>query len=161
MVAAENRRTNHAVSRATRDHQSFCDGHLPLYERFWQHPALAAFGHAPGARWQAAHGRHDRRAAAHAGTHALRQRRRGRSDAQPAPGLHRRDGRYNFRTTYDYNRVGGGTEVIIRTDIRIPWFMFFVRPFVLSGVRGQMSASLEKLKQVMEDRLDLSAPPPG
>lgn len=68
-------------------------------------------------------------------------------------------GGYNFRTTYDYNRVAGGTEVIIRTDIRIPWFMFFVRPFVLSGLRGQMASSLEKLKQVMEDRLDLSAPP--
>jgi len=69
-------------------------------------------------------------------------------------------GGYNFRTTYDYNRAAGGTEVIIRTDLRIPWFMFFLRPFVLSGVRRQMAASLEKLKQVMEDRLDLSAPPP-
>ena len=32
------------------------------------------------------------------------------------------------------------------------------RPFVLGGLRGQISASLERLKTVMEDRLDLGSP---
>ncbi len=67
-------------------------------------------------------------------------------------------GGYNFRTTYDFSLAQGGTDVIIRTDIRIPWYLFMFRPFVLGGVRGQISASLERLKQVMEDRLDLSGP---
>ena len=67
-------------------------------------------------------------------------------------------GGYNFRTTYDFSLVQGGTDVIIRTDIRIPWYLFMFRPFVLGGVRGQISASLERLKQVMEDRLDLGSP---
>ncbi len=67
-------------------------------------------------------------------------------------------GGYNFRTTYDYNLAPGGTEVIIRTDIRIPWYLFLFRPFVLGGLRGQIGASLARLKQVMEDRLDLGAP---
>ncbi len=67
-------------------------------------------------------------------------------------------GGYNFRTTYDFNLASGGTDVTIRTDIRIPWFLFMFRPFVLGGLRGQISASLERLKTVMEDRLDLGSP---
>ncbi len=67
-------------------------------------------------------------------------------------------GGYNFRTTYDFNLAQGGTAVTIRTDIRIPWFLFMFRPFVLGGLRGQISASLERLKTVMEDRLDLGSP---
>lgn len=68
-------------------------------------------------------------------------------------------GGYNFRTTYDFNFAGSGTEVIIRTDIRIPWYLFMFRPFVLGGLRRQTTNSLERLKQVMEDRLDLGRPP--
>jgi uncharacterized protein YndB with AHSA1/START domain len=65
-------------------------------------------------------------------------------------------GGYAFRTTYTFNFSGtGGTEVAITTDIRIPWFYFLFRPFVLSGLNSQTAAALQNLKQFMEDRRDL------
>ena len=65
-------------------------------------------------------------------------------------------GGYPFRTTYDLNFSGaGGTQVTIRVDIRIPWFYFLWRPFVVSGVRGQVVASLDSLKEYLEARRDL------
>jgi len=68
-------------------------------------------------------------------------------------------GGYAFRTTCDFSHAAGGTEVIVRTDIRIPWFLFMLRPFVLGGLRSQTAPSLPRLKQVMEDRLARGAPP--
>jgi uncharacterized protein YndB with AHSA1/START domain len=66
-------------------------------------------------------------------------------------------GGYPFRTTYNFNFSGaGGTEVTMTLEIRIPWFQFFLRPFVLSGLNGQVVTSLENLKQFMEGRRDLS-----
>jgi hypothetical protein len=66
-------------------------------------------------------------------------------------------GNYPFRTTYNFNFSGaGGTEVTIMTDIRIPWFYFFFRPFVLAGLNSQTATALDNLKQYLEARRDLS-----
>lgn len=66
-------------------------------------------------------------------------------------------GSYPFRTTYIFNFSGaGGTEVAIMTDIRIPWFYFLFRPFVLSGLNSQTQTALNNLKQFLEARRDLS-----
>lgn len=65
-------------------------------------------------------------------------------------------GNYPFRTTYSFNFSGaGGTEVTILTDIRIPWFYFLFRPFVMAGLNSQTVTSLENLKQFLEGRRDL------
>ncbi len=67
-------------------------------------------------------------------------------------------GGYPFRTTYNFNFSGaGGTEVSVTTEIRIPWFYFLFRPFVLGGVNSQMQTALQNLKQFLEDRRDLSS----
>ena len=65
-------------------------------------------------------------------------------------------GNYPFRTTYNFNFSGaGGTEVSIMTDIRIPWFYFLFRPFVLAGLKSQTVTALDNLKQFLEGRRDL------
>ena len=65
-------------------------------------------------------------------------------------------GNYPFRTTYNFNFSGaGGTEVTIMTDIRIPWFYFLFRPFVLAGLNSQTQTALNNLKQFLEARRDL------
>ena len=65
-------------------------------------------------------------------------------------------GSYSFSTTYDFDFTGaGGTKFKITTDIRIPWWFFMLRPVVASGVRSQVTESLQNLKQFMEDRRDL------
>lgn len=65
-------------------------------------------------------------------------------------------GGYAFRTTYTFNFSGsGGTEVTISTEIRIPWFYFLFRPFVLGGLNNQTQTALQNLKQFLEDRRDL------
>jgi uncharacterized protein YndB with AHSA1/START domain len=67
-------------------------------------------------------------------------------------------GSYAFRTTYDFNFTGaGGTQVTIKTDIRIPWWYFMFRPFVTRGLDVQIATSLQNLKQFMEDRRDLGS----
>ena len=67
-------------------------------------------------------------------------------------------GGYPFQTTYRYDFTGaGGTQVSIITELRIPWFMFFVRPFVMAGVDGQIATSLQNLKEYMENRRDLGS----
>lgn len=67
-------------------------------------------------------------------------------------------GGYAFRTTYGFNFSGaGGTEVTISTDIRIPWFYFMMRPFVLGGLNSQIATSMENLKQFLEGRRDLAS----
>lgn len=66
-------------------------------------------------------------------------------------------GSYTFRTTYAFNFSGsGGTEVSMSTDVRIPWFYFFMRPFVMSGLKNQIVTSLENLKEYLEGRRDLA-----
>jgi hypothetical protein len=65
-------------------------------------------------------------------------------------------GGFPFRTTYNFNFAGpGGTQVSITTDIRIPWFNFMFRPFVVAGVRSQTVTALENLKEFLEARRDL------
>ena len=65
-------------------------------------------------------------------------------------------GNYPFRTTYSYDFSGaGGTQVTITTDIRIPWIYILFRPFVMSGLNGQITKSLENLKEFLEARRDL------
>jgi len=66
-------------------------------------------------------------------------------------------GGYAFRTTYQFDFSGaGGTQVTISTDIRIPWFYAPLRPFILNGLKGQMTTALDNLKDYMESRRDLS-----
>ncbi len=65
-------------------------------------------------------------------------------------------GTYPFRTTYTYDFSGaGGTQVGITTDIRVPWIYIMFRPFVVSGLNGQIEKSLANLKEYLEARRDL------
>jgi hypothetical protein len=66
-------------------------------------------------------------------------------------------GGYPFRTTYNLNFSGaGGTEVMININLRIPWFHFMFRPFVVSDVSSQTARSLSSLKEYLEARRDLA-----
>lgn len=67
-------------------------------------------------------------------------------------------GSYAFRTTYDFGFSGaGGTDITIKTDIRVPWWYFMLRPFVVSGLNGQIGTATQNLKQFLEDRRDLGS----
>ncbi len=67
-------------------------------------------------------------------------------------------GGFPFRTTYLFNFTGSsGTQVTVTIDVRIPWFYFFMRPFVMSGLNGQTVTSLNNLKQYLDERRDLSS----
>lgn len=61
-------------------------------------------------------------------------------------------GGFYFRTTYKFNFAGSGTDVTEIMEIRIPWWSFYMRPFVFSTVTSEMQTSLENLKRVMEAR---------
>ncbi len=61
-------------------------------------------------------------------------------------------GGYYFRTTYKFTFAGSGTDVTETTEIRIPWWNFFLRPFIVGPLNGQIKTSLENLKQVLEAR---------
>lgn len=61
-------------------------------------------------------------------------------------------GGFYFRTTYKFAFASGGTEVTEITEIRIPWWNFYLRPFVTSALDSQIKMSLENLKRVMEAR---------
>ena len=66
-------------------------------------------------------------------------------------------GGFAFRTTYNFKFAAGGSELTEITEIRVQWWFFFLRPLDVSSLRGQITAALEKLKQVMEARADLAA----
>lgn len=61
-------------------------------------------------------------------------------------------GSYPFRTTYKFSFASGGCTVNATTDIRIPWYSFMFRPFVLSSLNGQMQQALANLKKALEAR---------
>ena len=61
-------------------------------------------------------------------------------------------GTYPFRSTFTFNFASSGTEVTEIMDVRIFWIYFFIRPFVVSTLNGQMRTSLDNLKKVMETR---------
>ena len=61
-------------------------------------------------------------------------------------------GAYPFRTTYKFAFSTGGCTITATTDIRIPWFAFMFRPFVLSSINGQMQQALANLKKALESR---------
>lgn len=63
-------------------------------------------------------------------------------------------GSYPFRTTLRFSHSTGGTELTESMDIRISWLFFWARPFVVSGLTGQIRTSLESLKTFMEAHRD-------
>jgi hypothetical protein len=63
-------------------------------------------------------------------------------------------GSYPFRSTYKFYYGGGGTEMTEILDIRIPWIYFWTRPFVMSGLDGQIQTSLANLKSFMDSHKD-------
>lgn len=61
-------------------------------------------------------------------------------------------GGFYFRTTYKFTFAGSGTDVTEIMEIRIPWWNFFLRPFVTSALDGQIKTGLGNLKRVLEAR---------
>lgn len=61
-------------------------------------------------------------------------------------------GGFFFRTTYKFTFAGSGTDVTEIMELRIPWWNFFLRPFVTSALDSQIKAGLDNLKRVMEAR---------
>ncbi|MGQ9889701.1 MAG: SRPBCC family protein [Aggregatilineales bacterium] len=61
-------------------------------------------------------------------------------------------GGFFFRTTYKFTFAGSGTDVTEIMEIRIPWWNFFLRPFVTGALDSQIKTGLDNLKRVMEAR---------
>jgi uncharacterized protein YndB with AHSA1/START domain len=59
-------------------------------------------------------------------------------------------GGFPFRTTYSFKFVAGGSEVTENTEIRVMWWYFFLRPFVIGSLRSQIRTGLENLKQLLD-----------